>query len=521
MALLRAITTVGGYTGVSRVLGFIRDILIAAALGAGPVADAFFVAFKFPNFFRRLFAEGAFAAGFVPLFAGELASEGDESAIRFAEEALSVLFFTLLVFVLLVEVAAPWLVYVLAPGFADEPYKYSLAVEFVRITFPYLLFIALVSLQGGILNSLDRFAAQAATPILLNLCMIGAILAYGPLGNDPGFPTAGHALAWGVAAAGFVQFAFLYIACRRAGVWLRLVRPRLTPMVKTLLKRILPVALGAGVYQVSLVIDIVIASLLPTGAISYLYYADRVTQLPLGVVGVAIGTALLPLLSRHWREGAEPAALHSQNRAMEFAVLLTLPAALALIVLADPLIAVLFQRGAFGPEQTVATARALAAFACGLPAFVMIKVLAPAFFARGDTATPVKIGLLAVSVNLVLNLALMIPLAHVGIALATTLSSWLNAGLLARALTRRGQFAADERLKTRVPRIAAAAVVMAAAVLALDFAAAPWLAGSEPERIAALAALVAAGLAVFAAAAHVLGAARWGELRRGFAAPDA
>lgn len=521
MALLRAITTVGGYTGVSRVLGFVRDILIAAALGAGPVADAFFVAFKFPNFFRRLFAEGAFAAGFVPMFAGELAGVGRESAIRFAEQALAVLFYSLLAFVLLVEVAAPWLMYVLAPGFVGEPFKFSLAVEFVRVTFPYLLFIALVSLQGGILNSLDRFAAQAATPILLNLCMIGAILSYAPLKGLTGFQTAGHALAWGVAAAGAAQFLFLYAACRRAGVHLRLVRPRLTPMVKTLLKRILPVAIGAGVYQVSLVIDIVIASILPTGAVSYLYYADRVTQLPLGVVGVAVGTALLPLLSRHWREGREAAALHNQNRAMEFALLLTLPAAVALVILADPLIAALFQRGAFGPEQTLATSNALAAFACGLPAFVLIKVLVPAFFARGDTATPVKIGLVAVAMNLILNLALMIPLAHVGIALATTISSWLNAALLARALTRRGQFAADARLKSRLPRILAACAAMAVALILLSWALAPWLAGAQAPRIFGLALLVGAGLAVFGGAAHIFRAATVAELRRGFASPGA
>lgn len=521
MALLRAITTVGGYTGISRVLGFIRDILIAALLGAGPVADAFFVAFKFPNFFRRLFAEGAFAAGFVPMFAGELAGEGRESAVRFAEQALSVLFYSLLAFVLLVEVTAPWLMYVLAPGFVGEPYKFSLAVEFVRVTFPYLLFIALVSLQGGILNSLDRFAAQAATPILLNLCMIGALLAYGPLQSVAGFETTGHALAWAVAAAGVVQFLFLFAACRRAGVRLRLVRPRLTPKVKTLLRRILPVALGAGVHQVSLVIDVIIASILPTGAVSYLYYADRVTQLPLGVVGVAVGTALLPLLSRHWREGAEGAALESQNRAMEFALLLTLPAAVALVIIADPLIAVLFQRGAFGASQTLATSQALAAFAFGLPAFVLIKVLTPAFFARGDTATPVKIGVLAVAANLVLNLALMIPLAHVGIALATTLSSWLNAGLLARVLVKRGQFAADSRLKARLPRILGACVLMAVALGLAVWLLVPWFAGPETARIGGLVLLVAAGLVVFGAAAHVLGAARIAEMRRAFAAPGA
>jgi putative peptidoglycan lipid II flippase len=515
--MLRAVTTVGGFTLASRILGFLRDILIAALLGAGPVADAFFVAFKFPNFFRRLFAEGAFAAAFVPMFAATVAGEGRTSALRFAEQALGVLFYSLLVLVLAVEVSAPWLMYLLAPGFAGDAYKFSLAVEFLRVTFPYLLFIALVSLQGGILVSLGRFAAQAAAPILLNLCMIGALAAYAPLKSDLGWETPGHALAWGVAAAGLVQFLFLLFACRRAGVRLRLHRPRWTPEVKKLLARILPGAMGAGVVQVNLVIDVVIASLLPTGAVSYLYYADRVTQLPLGVIGVAVGTALLPLLSRHHREGAAREALESQNRALEIALLLTLPAAAALIALASPLVAVLFERGAFGPDQSRATAAALSAFAAGLPAFVLVKVLAPGYFARHDTATPVKIAIWAVGANLLLNLTLMVPFGATGIALATTLSAWLNAALLARGLMRRGWLVPDSRLRARLPRSLAAAAGMAVAVYGLSRLLAPWLEGGQLARAAGMAGLVAGGLAVFAGLAHLSGAVRLAELRRAFA----
>ncbi len=274
MPVLRAIATVGGSTLVSRVLGYLRDVLIAASLGAGPVADAFFVAFKFPNFFRRLFAEGAFNVASVPIFAGKLATEGRLLAFQFAEDAGGVLFLSLLTLVVTVEILAPWLLYGLAPGFVGDPVRYPLAVDFLRVTFPYLLFIALAALQGGILNSLDRFAAQAAAPILLNLCMISAILLYAPLKDELGWTTMGHALSWGVATAGVAQFLFLLAVCRSVGVRLRFRRPRLSPELKELLKRIVPGAIGAGAIQVNLVIGIIIAPLLPTGSIADLYYAE-------------------------------------------------------------------------------------------------------------------------------------------------------------------------------------------------------------------------------------------------------
>lgn len=516
--MIRSVATVGGLTFASRVFGFLRDILIAAFLGAGPVTDALFLAFKIPNFFRRLFAEGAFNAAFVPLFAETATQSGRTSALRFAEDAMAILFALLLVLVLTVEIAAPWLMVALAPGFADQPQKFSLAVDFLRVTFPYLLFIALVSLEAGVLVSLGRFAAQAATPILLNLCMIAALWAYAPAKGVFGWPTAGHALAWGVAAGGLVQFLFLYVACARAGARLRLRRPRLGADVNRLLSRLAPGAIGAGVVQLNLVIGIVIASLLPTGAISYLYYADRVNQLPLGVVGAAVGTALLPLLSRQLREGAHDMAMESQNRALELALLLTLPAAAALIALDVPLVSVLFERGAFAPGQTLATAQALAAFAFGLPAYVLIKVLAPCYFARGDTATPVKIAAVSVAANIALNLALMVALSAVGIALATALAAWLNAALLGVGLVRRGFLVADARLKVRFPRILAAAIVMALCVDALARLLAPMLAGAPSARIAALALLVAGGLVLYLGLARLFGAARFSEIKEAFAA---
>jgi putative peptidoglycan lipid II flippase len=513
MALLRSIATVSGYTMASRVLGFVRDILIAAILGAGPVADAFFVAFKLPNFFRRLFAEGAFNAAFVPLFTGRLAADGKAAARDFAAEVLSVMVVTLFFFVTILQIAMPVAMLGFAPGFAADPEKFDLTVELARITFPYLLFISLVSHLGGVLNSLGRFAAAAATPILLNVFLIAALSIFASTAATPG-----HALAYGVAAAGIVQFLFLIVACHRAGMRFALPRPRLTPKVRRLWALMLPGVVGAGVVQINLLVDVVIASLLPTGAVSFLYYADRVNQLPLGVVGVAVGTALLPLLSRQLRAGETEAASASMNRATEFALLLTVPAAVALVVIAHPVITVLFQRGAFDGAVSEATAWALIAYASGLPAYVLIKVFGPGFFAREDTVTPVKVAVLCVVVNFGLNLALMRPLGHVGIAVATAISAWLNAVLLAVLLRRRFDHrfdhAGDGRLRRAVPRIALAAVVMGLALWGGKELLATPLIGAEWTRAGALALLIAGGLMVYATAAICFGAVGLDDIRR-------
>ena len=508
MALVRWVATVGGYTMGSRVLGFARDILIASTLGAGPVADAFFIAFKLPNFLRRLFAEGAFNAAFVPLFAGSLERDGRAAAKSFAEDVLTVLLWVLLLLVVAAQIVMPWLMHVLAPGFADEPEKFDLTVQLTRLTFPYILLISLVSLLGGVLNSLYRFAAVAATPILLNLCLIGALL-----GLSRWTETPGHALAIGVTVGGAVQLIWLVVAASRAGMALRLRRPRLTPGVKRLLIIAAPAALGAGAAQVNLVIDIIIASLLPPGSVSFLYYADRVNQLPLGVVGVAVGTALLPLLSRQLRAGDAAEAVKSLNRAIEIALLLALPAAVALIVIAGPVIVVLFERGAFGPGESAAAAGALVAYAGGLPAFVLIKVLAPGYFARQDTKTPVRIAVLCLLVNVALNLVLMGPLAHVGIALATTLAGWLNVALLAAGLARRGFLRPDARLRRRIPRMVAACAGMAAVLWGLNLGLETLLTETIGLRILTLAALIGAGLASYAILAGVTGIISTRELR--------
>jgi putative peptidoglycan lipid II flippase len=501
--MLRGVLTVGGWTMVSRILGFARDMLIAAILGTGPIADAFLVALKLPNLFRRLFGEGAFNAAFIPEFSGMLAAEGRPAAHRFAEEAFAVLTFWLGLLTIFGEIFMPQMMTVLAPGFASDPAKFTLTIALSRITFPYVLLICLAALVSGVLNGLDRFTAASASYVLFNVVSIACMLWLTPY-----VPTAGHALAWGVSASGVAQLGLLMWALQRAGMALRLPRPRLTPHVRVLLRRMLPGLLGAGVTQLNLAVDVIIASLLPAGTVSLLYYADRVQQLPLGVIGTAVGTALLPLLSRQVRAGEAAAALGTQNRAIEYALFLTLPAAVALIVTAYPVMWVLFARGAFDAESARLSAQSLSAYAVGLPAFVLVKVLAPGFFARGDTATPVKIGVGAVALNLAMNIAFMVPLQHIGPALATSLAATFNVGWLGVVLMRRGHLVFDARLRQRGMRMVGATAAMAVALWLVQrvLFAAP-LHGLA--RFGALAMLVAVGLVAYGAGCVAFGATDW------------
>ena len=497
--MLRGIVTVGSWTMASRILGFLRDMLIASLVGVGPVADAFFIALRVPNLFRRLFGEGAFNAAFVPEFSGILATEGQASARQFAQETIAVLAFWLLLVTVLGEVFMPQLMHLLAPGFRDVPGKETLTIELARITFPYVFLICLAALLSGVLNGLDRFAAAAAAPLVFNGVSIAAMLALTPY-----LPTVGHALSWGVTISGVLQLALLGWAVQRAGMALRVPRPRLTPRMRTLLRRMAPGLVGAGVTQLNLSVDIWIVSWLPPGSASLLYYADRVNQLPLGVIGTAVGTALLPLLSRQARAGLAAEAVATLNRAVEVCLVLTLPAALALAVSGGPIMLVLFSRGAFDAEAAMLSAQSLAAYALGLPAFVLLKVLVPAFFAHGDTSTPVRVGLVAIALNLALNLVFMVPLQHIGPALATTVSAWVNILALGVVLSRRGWFRTDALLRRRLPRMGAAAFAMAVALVFVQGALAGWLTG--PGRWMGLVLLVGAGATVYAVAAQVLGA---------------
>jgi putative peptidoglycan lipid II flippase len=444
----------------------------------------------------------------VPLFAKRVESNGVEPAKRFAEETLALLLAGLFALLLAAELAMPWVMRLLAPGFADDPAKFDLAVLFARITFPYLLLISLTALFGAILNSFHRFAAAAAAPIALNVVAIAALAGLVPL-----IGRAGLVLSWAVLVSGILQFVWLALACQRAGLGLHLPRPRLTPSVRRLLKLMVPGAAAAGVTQINLLIGNIIASL-QDGAVSWLYYADRLYQLPLGVIGVAVGVVLLPELSRRLRAGHGAGVQEAQNRAVELAMLLTLPAAVALMAVPQPIVAVLFERGAFDAADSRATAAALAAFALGLPAYVLIKVFSPAFFAREEMVAPLRYASAGVAVNIGLSLALFFVIGHVGIALATAAAAWLNAGLLGWRLCRRGHFVPDARLRRRLPRIGLACALFGAGLWGGSVALEPLFA--SPFRIAALGGLILAGMGGFLALVQITGAAPLAELRASF-----
>jgi putative peptidoglycan lipid II flippase len=513
MNLVRATATIGGLTLVSRVLGFVRDMLMARFVGAGFASDAFLIAFRLPNLFRALFAEGAFSSAFVPMFNRTIGRDRDDlgAGLRFAEGVLSVLLPVLLLFTAAMMLAAGPIVWAMTGGFPDGgPEKLALATNFTRITFPYLLLISLVSLLGGILNSLGRFWVNAAAPVLLNLCLIAGLLFF--RGSTDVETARTQSIA--VTVSGILQLAWLIWSCRQAGVVLKLRWPELTPDVRALLKVVWPAALGAGAVQFNLLISTTLAArFLPEGSVSYLYYADRLNQLPLGLIGIGIGTAMLPTLSRQIGRGEDGPAMVTQNRAIELALLLTLPAAAALMVSALPLVRALLQHGAFTGSDTIASAQALAAFSIGLPAYVLIKVLTPGFYARADTRTPVRIALVAMAVNLVLNLALIWSLAHVGLALSTAVSAWVNAGLLYWTLHRRAHLTLDARLRSRGVRLIGATLVMAAGLLLLNGWIDPLMGRSLILRAAGLVLLMGAGGILYFGAAFALGAFRIADLR--------
>lgn len=517
MKLARTLGSVGGLTLASRVLALVRDSLQATFVGAGFASDAFLVAFRLPNMFRAFFAEGAFTAAFIPMFNRKVGEAGDElhPALNFAERALSVLFAFLLLFTAVMLAAAWPITWGLSGGF-DNPTadQFTFAVQLSRITIPYLMLISLASLLGGILNSLDKFWVNAAAPILLNIAMVTALLFF----HGTPYETA-RAQAIAVTAGGVLQLGWLWLACRRAGVSLKLRLPRFDKDVRQLMKLILPAALGAGATQINLVISTALAGgLLSAGSISYIYYADRLNQLPLGMIGIGLGTILLPTISRLLSSGKHAEAIETQNRGIELALFLTLPATAAFIIASEPIVRGLFQHGQFTAEDTIACAWALSAFSIGLPSYVLIKVLTPGFYAREDTRTPVKYATWSVGVNLIGNLALIPSLnqygyGHVGPPLATALASTLNVWMLYRALVKRGHFEADLRLKHRVLRLLLAAILMGAALFGLEHLLDPYLTGTLLVRFAALAVLVGTGFAIYVVACFVTRAYRISDLK--------
>ncbi len=463
MSIIRSAAKVGGYTTISRVLGLVRDQLVATTLGTGGVAEAFFVAQRIPNLFRTLFAEGAFNSAFVPLFSRKVEGEGEAAAYHFAHEVFSALLAWMLIFTSLAIVAMPWLIYVIAPGFKGSPEKLALATGLTQVCFPYLLLMSLTALQGGVLNSLGKFTAAAAAPILLNITMIlsNIVAWFFATGKTP---LTGYIFAIGVTLSGVAQYTLLAIACRRAGMGLLPGWPRLTPDVKLVVKSSIPGIISGGIMQINLLIGTMIATGI-TGAVAFLYYADRLYQLPLGVIGVAIGVVLLPTLSRKLRAGDEQGAFDASNRALEFSLFLTLPAAAGLMTISGPILHTVFEYGAFSASDTLQVTPAVIAYAAGLPAYSLTKVFQPGFYAREDTRTPMVFAIVSVFVNIFFSFTLSFFMGHVGIALASTIAAWTNAIQLYIRLNKLGHFDFDQRCRRRIPAMILSTAIMAAALV--------------------------------------------------------
>lgn len=521
MSLLKSIATVGGCTAISRVVGFVRDILIARFLGASMMADAFFVALRFPNLFRSLFAEGTLNVAFVPLFSGEYHTKGRKHALVFARAAFSFLFYVLLAFTLVMEILMPALMFLLAPGFEKIAGKLVLTTALSRITFPFLMCVSLVSLLSGMLNSLGKFWAAAFTPTILNLSMIMALLFLTPYLHSDFAPA--YALAIGVLAAGIIEFLFLLWHIRRAGLVFGLLPPlkavgHMNRGVKTLLKKMAPGVLGSGVYQINLFFDTLFVSFVGAGAISWLNYAHHLFQLPIGIIGVAIGTALLPILSKHIKAGELKEANEQLNRGLELSLALSLSSMIGLMLLAYPIIGILFERGAFTAVDTLNTSRALMVFAMGLPAYMMTKALSPFFYARGDTTTPVKIAIVGVILNAILALSFMPFWGYVGIALATGITVWINAAQYMVRLARRGDFRLDKLFFYRFPRILLASVVMGGVLwsgkTALNATGLNWQHGISVLSLTALVCLIGLSVVLFFGILWVSGGIPRTQLKR-------
>ena len=505
ISLIRSILTVGGWTLLSRGAGFARDMMLAAYLGAGPVADAFNVAFSLPNMFRRFFAEGAFNMAFVPMYAKKL--EAGEDANGFARDAFNGMAAILMVFSVLGTLAMPWLVYAMASGFAGDA-RYELAVLYAQIGFCYIMFISLVALLSGVLNAHGHFTEAGFVPVLMNLIFIAAMLLASQTGWDMGMT-----LAWTVPVTGIAQLGFTWIAARRLGFSFTPRWPKITPELKRLAYIAAPAVLAGGVVQINLLVGRQVASY-TEGAVSWLVYADRLYQLPLGVVGIAIGTVLLPDLSRRLRAGDEAGSRESFNRGTEFALALTLPAAAALITIAVPLTSVLYQRGAFGAVDATNTALVLAIYGAGLPAFVLHKVFQPLYYAREDSRSPFHFAIVSMGVNAAIAVGLMPLIGFAAAALATTVAAWAMAFQLWFGTRKMGDAARfDTRFRSRVPRALAASAAMALALYLGQQALAEMLRDAT-WRYASLALLITLGSLVYFSFGAAIGAFRLGDFRR-------
>ncbi|WP_417449060.1 murein biosynthesis integral membrane protein MurJ [Kordiimonas sp.] len=514
MSLIRRISTVGGFTLLSRLFGFIRDVLMARYLGAGMASDAFFIAFKLPNFFRRLFAEGAFSVGFIPLYARflgkDITPESKMAANAFASQVLSWLMPILLVFLIIMEVAMVPVMFGLSGGFDGDTTKFDFTVELGRYTFPYLVLISLMTFFTGMLNAVDRFSASAFAPVILNIFMIASLLFFGETELEKA-----RWLAIAISVSGFAQLLWVFIAARRAGLQVRIPKPRISNEIRELFRVIGPAALGAGIIQINLLVDTLLAArFLPEGSVSWLFYADRLNQLPLGVIGIAVGTVLLPGISRLLSVGDDAGAARQQNRAIEFTLFLTLPAATALFLIASPIIATLFERNAFTAADTAATGAALAVYALGLPAYVVAKALTPGYFARQDTKTPVRFAAISLVINTALNLALIWDFAHIGLAAATAIAAWINVIMLYFGLKKRFAFALTRHTWIAIGKSLLACAVMGATLGGLHLWLGDLYANGGSSRILYLTLMVTGGGLSYAGIALSLGAVKVSEIRQ-------
>ncbi|MFT5614516.1 MAG: putative peptidoglycan lipid II flippase [Granulosicoccus sp.] len=503
--LMSGFLTVGMWTLLSRVLGFVRDAMILAILGTGPLYEAYVVAFRLPNMFRRFFAEGAFNMAFVPMFSKKL--ESDDNPRGFAEDAFAGLASILIVLTLLAQLAMPWLIYALASGFAGQE-KFALSVDFGRIAFPYILFISLAALLSGVLNATGRFAAAAAAPVLLNVLLVSSMAGAAYLGAD-----VARALVWAIPVAGVAQLALVWVAASRAGFKLRLKLPQYTPELGKLVRIAIPAALAGGVVQVNLLVGQQVASYFDK-AVGWLFAADRLYQLPLGVVGIAIGIVLLPDLSRRLSADDHTGARDALSRAAEVSLALTIPSAVALVVIPLPLVSVLFERGATTAADSAAIAIAVAIYGLGLPAFVLQKILQPLFFARADTKSPFRYALVAMAINLVVAIGLAPFIGWIAPAVATTLAGWVMVVLLMRGVRPMGDVARfDNRFNIRIWRICATAAVMGLGLWGLSTVLqdALHMAGI---RYLALAGLIVASMVIYFGTGHLIGAFRLSDFRK-------
>lgn len=508
--LVRSVGTIGGLTAVSRVFGFVRDMLLARVLGAGLAADAWQLAFTLPNTFRRLFAEGAFSVAFVPMYTRRLHAEdggGEAAADAFANDVLSVFLWVLLGFSAICMIAMPGIVWLLAREYQGVPGKFELSVLLSRVTFPYLALVSLVAMLSGLLNARSKFAPGAFAPVLLNVVMIGGILVGREMRGEGGDDTiVASALAVSLALAGVAQLAYMAWATRRAGVRLKITRPRLSPEVKRLGMLILPATFGAGIYQISQLVDTFFATSLPQGSLTLLKMADRLNQMPLGIFGIALGTAILPMLARHIQSGNAREAQRLQTNAVEIAMLLCLPCVAALAICAQAFTTGIFQGGKMTLADTQLMGNIVIALVAGLPAYVLIKVFQPAFFSREDTRTPVYVAAFALAVNIALNFYVVPRYGITGLAAATAITAWLNVISLYTILQLRGWFRMSGKLASRIARQLAATSVMAGALTWLAPRLEPMWSGGTLARVGSLSGLVLVGAVAFFGAAYLFGA---------------